>query len=1223
MNKEGLNKNNLLEIENAFNQHWKNKERIKGDGHKPFRRWIEKTKSNIDKEGNIMPIMGHHEYGEFIRRSSQSAPSIDHAWYPMGPSNPPSNGIGRVVDIESHPSDPNRFYALTQSGGIWISDNMCESWYPITQKLGQKGANEIAIHPNDPNIVIVAITNSDDAYAETPGIIKSVDKGVTWELLTIHETICDTIANMENPNDPIIQCTGDTLNSRVSGIYWHSQNPNIMVLSSLNGLFRTEDNGLTWTFDQHIKLSDLIAHPTNLDIVYGYSNFLTNCYVTHDAGVTWNEVPIPIDPSDAWITTAKLAVSQQEPNSVFLATAVSNEHRLYKSTDQGNSYNLVPKFYYNYGNQSWHNWAFTVDPNDAKRLFIGGVPLANSEDGGLSWTRYHCDDDSCIHVDFHYLGYHHGSLYAGNDGGVYRKTGSADWEELNDGLQITQHSRCSVSETDSLIVVAGTQDNGTYKRDYTWKKIFGGDGGDNAIDPTDKNRIYFSSQYGQFYRSTDGGFTREFMIGQTITGTSGSFVTPFAIHPNSPNVLFAGFKKLWKSEDYGVSWSPTSSQALTGSNILDFDVASSNSNVIYALTGGTTRVNKSVDGGVSWVQTTNTQIYVNRIEVDPANENRLWVIGSQDVLESVDGGQNWNSIKWNIPDGIILTTIVYDGDTNDHLYLGTNNGVWFKDDTMNEWVQYSNLLPNVFISELVIAESFDKIRAATYGRGLWESYTVDHHACYDSIYIQSTIGEGIYYASKNITTDGLKVDAKETQLKAGIDINLMPNFEVKKMSTFSALIEECPEVIQVNNLPLEEGVYCESAVELLNVTGRYQVDLTNKESYWFVIDSDNRYKVDILSCNEGVNTSLKLYLGSFCYLTSDEDITDYCSMMNGLDNLAAGITDYKVNDYHAHYLEWSKEEDSPSTTCTSIASSSDDAEEYVDTKYINLTSTDLEMTRENQEQLIGMVFKNVDVPKGATITNAYIQFTTDEQTSEITSLMIKGEATDNAQAFTGNQGNISERTTTNVSVNWMPEAWNLIDENGLNQRTPDMSSIISEIVNRPGYNRQNNMGFIISGNGKRTAASYDKSPPLAPELCITYSAQSPDIFEFEVLISDSIGYYCDLATPVNLGINFGSLYQDGGSFGGSARWYSYVPSNDGSIDIVSCGNGLDTHLLLWEGLCQNKTLLYENSAYCDGVFEGTTTAALYDIPVLANTHYLIEWDSQLDNFYTTFDFIEN
>ena len=158
-----------------------------------------------------------------------------------------------------------------------------------------------------------------------------------------------------------------------------------------------------------------------------------------------------------------------------------------------------------------------------------------------------------------------------------------------------------------------------------------------------------------------------------------------------------------------------------------------------------------------------------------------------------------------------------------------------------------------------------------------------------------------------------------------------------------------------------------------------------------------------------------------------------------------------------------------SSVDVSIAVDSDDAEEPATGGTVNLTSSDLELVNDGSDQEIGIRFQNITIPQGATITNAYIQFQADEDDSEATSLTIYGEDTANAPTFATSSGNITNRTKTSASVDWNSiPGWN-IGQRGPNQQTPDLTSIVQEIVNIGTWSSGNPMVFIITGTGHRTA----------------------------------------------------------------------------------------------------------------------------------------------------------
>lgn len=178
---------------------------------------------------------------------------------------------------------------------------------------------------------------------------------------------------------------------------------------------------------------------------------------------------------------------------------------------------------------------------------------------------------------------------------------------------------------------------------------------------------------------------------------------------------------------------------------------------------------------------------------------------------------------------------------------------------------------------------------------------------------------------------------------------------------------------------------------------------------------------------------------------------------------------------------------SPSSVTFSkrVTSGSDDAEQFVSGGSMrSLSSSDLELTNDGGTQVVGMRFRRVNVPKGATILNAYIEFTVKETQSGATSLTIQAENVDNSATFMTSNNNISNRAKTSTSIAWSPSAdWN---RDGLKKQTPDLSAVIQQVVNRSGWNSGNALSIIINGTGQRTAYSYNGSSSLAPKLVITY-----------------------------------------------------------------------------------------------------------------------------------------
>lgn len=166
------------------------------------------------------------------------------------------------------------------------------------------------------------------------------------------------------------------------------------------------------------------------------------------------------------------------------------------------------------------------------------------------------------------------------------------------------------------------------------------------------------------------------------------------------------------------------------------------------------------------------------------------------------------------------------------------------------------------------------------------------------------------------------------------------------------------------------------------------------------------------------------------------------------------------------------------------AASNDDAEENVSTGAVVLNSSDLEfVTDGTAQQIVGIRFDSAAIPTGVTITNAYIEFTADEAQSVATNLTFFGESSDSAAAFTTTAQNISNRVKTNASVAWsnLP-AWVV----GTKYQTPNLASVIQEIVNRPGWATGNALSILTTGTGHRTAFAFDGNSANSPKLVVTY-----------------------------------------------------------------------------------------------------------------------------------------
>ncbi|WP_299524881.1 fibronectin type III domain-containing protein [Winogradskyella sp.] len=241
----------------------------------------------------------------------------------------------------------------------------------------------------------------------------------------------------------------------------------------------------------------------------------------------------------------------------------------------------------------------------------------------------------------------------------------------------------------------------------------------------------------------------------------------------------------------------------------------------------------------------------------------------------------------------------------------------------------------------------------------------------------------------------------------------------------------------------------------------------------------------------------------------------------------------------------------------SVAQSSDDAEENSSTQIVDITSTDLELINDTDDQLVGIRFNNVQMPIGSTLYRAYIEFTTDETDSsqDPTNLLIEGELVPNSDTFTTDTANISSRVRTSNTVTWSEiPIWDTEGVSGLEQRTPYITAIVNEIVSQNDWASGNAISFIFSGTGKRVAESFDGSA--APRLKLFYQ-----------LPCEPAGTICDDGNPTTV-----LDVEDG-----SCNCVGFAESDDLDYQVVGGDNDAEE--------AETTGIIYTNSSDLELVFD--------------------------------------
>ncbi len=656
-------------------------------------------------------------FNEWQKLQQGDSRSTAGNWTLMGPQTvvPSGGGVGRINCIRFNPLNGNTVWAGAPAGGLWKSTNGGTNWTTNTDNLPVIGVSDIAINPMDTTMMYIATGDGDASDTYSLGVMKSTNGGATWS----------TTGLTWNINQVRI----------IKRLIINPTNPDILLAATSNGIYRTLDAGASWTQEKTGNYKDMEFMPGNPNVVYAVSG--SQFFKSTDDGNTWSTAIIGTGLPSTNITRVAITVTPANANVVYALYAASDDGFLgfYKSSDQGDNWtqqSTSPNILgwsndgSDVGGQGWYDLAVAASPTAENTVLIGGIHIWRSTNGGTSWIL---SAFNSAHADCHDIYFANSSgtnVYAGTDGGVFfsSSTGTNPWTNKSATLQVQQDYRLSNSQTVSTTVVTGAQDNGTNKISSSgMSEILGGDGMECIVDYTNANIIYGELYYGDINKSTTGGGGWN----SVAPNSNGAWVTPYVMHPSNPNILYAGYTTIYKTTDGGSSWN-NGTNAISGT-YSSMAVAPSNGNYVYAATQ--TSIFRSTDGAATWTNITNglpsgssTITYIGVKYNDPQT---LWVTFSGyssaiKVYKSTNGGSSWSNVTAtglpNVPANCIVSE---PNNSMEAVYVGTDLGVFYRNNTLSNWVPFMSGLPNVPVFELEVQVNAGKLRAATYGRGIWQS----------------------------------------------------------------------------------------------------------------------------------------------------------------------------------------------------------------------------------------------------------------------------------------------------------------------------------------------------------------------------------------------------------------------------------------------------------------------------------------------------------------------
>jgi len=674
------------------------------------------------------------------KTSNYNKSLFDGNWESKGPL----NLSGRITDIEMVQGNLDLIYAGSASGGIFKSEDRGQIWSPIFDQAKSLSIGDISIYNNDPNIIYAGTGESNAgggslAY-DGQGVYRSDDAGESWKELGPQKigSIGKIVIDPNNADIVYIAAMGELFKNNAE-----------------RGVYKTVDGGGTWqqtlTVSDSTGAIDLAIDPRDGNIIYAamwerirrpynrqYGGKTSGVYKSVDGGATWNELSNGLPQEESNKGRIGLAISESHPDILYAYYANSDGslNGVYKTEDAGVSWEGKTTENISDVPFIWWFGKIFVHPTNPDLVYLTSLNMFRSTNGGNNWTQVFAD----AHVDHHamYLQKDFEFALNGNDGGIrLGESASMQFSTPLEGLGNFQFYTCEIDPFDPEIIYGGAQDNGTVKRlgaDDNWQPIFGGDGFRVLVDPTDQNQVYIEFQYGNIFRSNNGGNS----FSNATSGLTGQFNwnTPIAMDPNNSAILYTGAQSLFRTENFAEDWDQISDQLvnennptgnLTFGSLTTIDVSQFNSEVIYVGT----------DDGNVWVTTNQgisynniseglPQRWISSISHDPHSESGVYVSVSgfrfgeseSHIFYSDNYGQDWKPIATNLPD-IPINDVVADDEIEGVIYAASDIGVFVTENNGDEWRLMGKTLPNTPITDIDLESNFRKLAVASYGRGIF------------------------------------------------------------------------------------------------------------------------------------------------------------------------------------------------------------------------------------------------------------------------------------------------------------------------------------------------------------------------------------------------------------------------------------------------------------------------------------------------------------------------
>ncbi|HET9370624.1 MAG TPA: hypothetical protein VFO19_10270 [Vicinamibacterales bacterium] len=725
----------------------------------------------------------------------------------------PATMSGRVSDLAVYDANPAIFYVATAHGGVWKTTNNGTTFEALFQDQGLMSVGDITISQTNPNLVWVGTGESNNRQSTSwgDGVYKSTDGGKTWTHMGLRESrhINRIVIHPTNTDVVLVAATGPLFGA-----------------GGDRGVYKTVDGGKTWKpvlkVDDDTGANDLVMSAVDSNVLYAsmYQRRRLQCcmngggpgsgvWKSTDGGDTWTRIqsggfptaPLGRIALDVYRPTSTLVYALVEGQSApgggrgggggggggggaaggrgqaggAQPAAGTSDTGLYRSDDGGATWEKLSSV----NPRPMYFSQVRIDPSSPDRIYMGGVGLHMSIDGGRTFQT---DAAQAIHDDIHAIWINPKNpdhILIGGDGGVATTYDRSQTWVQYPNLPLALYYHVSVDMATPFNVCGGLQDNYNWCgpsavrfsrgiRNSDWYQVQGGDGFVTLTDLRDDRYVYTESQ--------DGNLSRRNRFTGESTGIRPTFQnsnpppaegalpyrfnwdTPMIFSPHDPGSLIVAANKVFRSTDRGDSWSVLSGDLTSNADRREIMVMGvRGSDIRIAANDGISNwptivslaespkqagvyytgtddgvVSMSRDAGKTWTRVDDKMpgfpagAWVSEVVPSKYDANVVYVTADAHRLNdyktyvwaSTDGGNSFKSLNGNLQDQVVRT-LTEDPRNPDVLYLGTETGIFLSLDRGASWRRLKANLPTVRVDEITIHPRDNAMVVATHGRSLW------------------------------------------------------------------------------------------------------------------------------------------------------------------------------------------------------------------------------------------------------------------------------------------------------------------------------------------------------------------------------------------------------------------------------------------------------------------------------------------------------------------------